>query len=500
MLLVGRVFSLIIDFAAHVIAVRYLTKGDFGDYTYALAIASLLATTFVLGLPETISRFVPVYRQEGQRGRQAGAVAFAVAVVGGAGLLAVLVVELFTGDIAAAMGSPNAGKLLAILILIVPTDGLNFVFQGLFAALGRVRAIFFRQYVLVPGIRFLVALAMILSEQDVAFLAVGYVAASALGILWFVSLLMPAIKKQVAERFTEFEVPAREMLAFALPVFVTNIFWIVLFAFSTIALGVMTDATEVADFQAVLPPARLNYLAMAIFSILFLPTIASLFARERFDELRDTYMVTTTWLVVLTVPVLALTTVFAPTFVTVFFGANYDTSIWILAVLAVAYYLHAAAGPNSATLKVYRRLRYTVTIDFIALIAGIVFNLLLIPPLGAMGAALATLFAIVLRNIPYGWALSRIAGINILQVSYLRLQAVVVLTLGSFYLFEMWIEPGLILAVVLSSFAGLIALYVARDTVDIDSTFPELTKSRVGTLLKPFRASFRTDRDGSEKS
>lgn len=497
MLLVGRIFSLVIDFAAHVIAVRYLTKDDFGDYTYALAIASLLATTFVLGLPETISRYVPIYRQQGLRGRQAGALALAVAVVAGAGLIAVLIVELFTGEVASAMGSPTAGKLLAILILVVPTDGLNFVFQGLFAALGRVRAIFFRQYVLVPGVRFLVALAMILSEQDVTFLAIGYVVASALGIMWFVSLLTPAIKKQVSERFTDFEVPAREILSFALPVFVTNVFWIVLFAFSTIALGVMTDATEVADFQAVLPPARLNYLAMAIFSILFLPTIAGLFGRQRFDELRDTYMVTTTWLVVLTVPVLALTTVFAPTFVTVFFGENYDTSIWILAVLAVAYYLHAAAGPNSATLKVYRRLRYTVTIDLLALIAGVVLNLVLIPPLGAMGAALATLLAIVLRNIPYAWALSRIAGINILQLSYLKLQAVVAVTLGVFYLIELAVEPGLVVSVALSCLAGLIALYVARDTVDIDSTFPELINSRLGGLLTPFRASFRNDRDGS---
>lgn len=497
MLLAGRILSLVIDFAAHVIAVRYLTKGDFGDYTYALAIASLLATTFMLGLPETISRFVPIYRRAGQRGRLAGAFSLAVAIVGGAGLIAVIVVELFTGEVAAAMGSPTGGKLLAILILVVPTDGLNFLFQGLFAALGRVRAIFFRQYVLVPGVRFLVALAMVLGEKDVTFLAVGYVGASALGILWFVSLLLPAIRKQVSERFTEFEVPGREILGFALPVFVTNVFWLVLFAFSTIALGVMTDTTEVADFQAVMPPARLNYLAMAIFSILFLPTIAGLYGRGRFDELRETYMVTTTWLVVLTVPVLALTTVFAPTFVTVFFGANYDSSIWILAVLALAYYLHAAAGPNSATLKVYRRLRYTVTIDLVALLGGIALNLVLIPPMGAMGAALATLLAIMLRNVPYAWALNRIAGISLLRLSYLRLQAVVVVMLGLLWLFEELVGPGLIVAVALSCLAGLVALYVARDTVDIDNTFPELTESRLGRFLRPFRASAKTDRDES---
>ncbi len=496
MLLVGRIISLVIDFAAHVIAVRYLTKADFGAYTYALAVATLLSTTVVIGLPETISRYAPMFMERGQRGKLAGAFSLAVGIVGGAGLLAVLVVELYSGQIGEAMGSATAGKLLAILILIVPTDGLNLVFQGLFAALGRVRAIFFRQYVLVPGFRFLVALALILGEQDVTFLAVGYVVGSLLGLTWFVTLLLPAARKQVAERFTDFEVPAREIISFAVPVFVTNVFWLVLFAFSTIALGVMTNAKEVADFQAVLPPARLNYLAMAIFSILFLPTIASLYVRERFDELRDTYMVTTTWLVVLTVPVLALTTVFASTFVDAFFGENYNSSTLILVVLAIAYYLHAAAGPNSATLKVYRRLRYTVIIDLIALVGGIVLNLILIPIDGAMGAALATLIAIVMRNIPYAWALQRIAGINLLQASYLRLQAAVALILGVLYGIEALVSPGLVPAVALSAMAGAVALYLARDVLEIESTFPELTQGRIGRVLGMFLRSGR-DRDDS---
>src|SRR5690606_38894188 len=129
-------------------------------------------------------------------------------------------------------------------------------------------------------------------------------------------------------------------------------------------------------------------------------------------------------------PLLALTTVFAPTFVPAFFGEAYDSSIAILAVLAAGYYFHTAAGPNSATLKVYRRLRYTVVIDLIALAGGIVLNLVLIPVAGALGAAIAFAAAIMLRNIPYAWALQRIAGITLMRRDYLQQQAFVIVMLA----------------------------------------------------------------------
>ena len=178
--------------------------------------------------------------------------------------------------------------------------------------MGRVRSIFVRQYVLVPGLRLAAALVLVVGEKDVEVLAAGYVFASLAGLAWYNSLAAPALRVQLRERFREVEFPAREVLSFALPVFLTNIFWIVLLAFSTIALGLLSSTREVAEFQAVLPPARLNYLAMAIFGILYIPTVARLYARNDMDELRHTYLTTTYWLIVLTVPVLALTTVFSP--------------------------------------------------------------------------------------------------------------------------------------------------------------------------------------------
>lgn len=484
MLLAGRLVALVVDFAAHVLAVRYLTKGDYGAYTYALAVATLLSATLLLGLPETIARYAPIFLERKQVGRLVGAFAVAAGLVTGGGLLCVAAVLLLQDPIAEGMNSALAAELLAILIIVVPTEGLNLTFQSLFAALGRVRSIFVRQYVLVPGLRLAAALVLVVGEKDVEVLAAGYVFASLAGLAWYSSLAAPALRVQLRERFREVEFPAREVLSFALPVFLTNIFWIVLLAFSTIALGLLSSTREVAEFQAVLPPARLNYLAMAIFGILYIPTVARLYARNDMDELRHTYLTTTYWLIVLTVPVLALTTVFSPVFVPTFFGSEYKSSVGTLALLAAGYYVHTAAGPNSATLKVFRKLRYTVVIDLTALAAGIVLNLILIPIAGAFGAGLAFLLAITARNVPYQWALKRVTGINLVNRDFIRLQGAVVAVLGVLAAVVALFDPFLPFAVVLAAVGGGLVLVTCRDMLHLEDAFPELARGPLGALVR----------------
>jgi len=60
-----------------------------------------------------------------------------------------------------------------------------------------------------------------------------------------------------------------------------------------------------------------------------------------------------------------------------------------MAMLAFGYYFNAATGQNGLTLKVLGKLRYIVTVDILAAVINLAFNLILIPRYGAIGAAVA---------------------------------------------------------------------------------------------------------------
>ncbi|MFN8161331.1 MAG: oligosaccharide flippase family protein [Solirubrobacterales bacterium] len=487
LLLAGRVIALGVEFAAQVLVVRYLSQNAYGAFSYALAIAYLLAGIVVLGLPETMARYTPIYLEHRQHHRLLGAIIVAIAVVVTIGLVAFAVVVALADPLADALDSDDAARLLGILMLLVPLDGLNLIFQGIFAALGRVRTIFVRQYVLVPGLKFGVSLALVIGGKGTTFLAAGYVLVSAVGVLWYSSAGFPFLRRALARSREKVrdrvELPAKEILSFALPVLLTNVFWIALLAAGTITLGVLSSTKQVAEFEAVLPPARLNYLVTAIFAILFIPTISRLYAREDMPGLRRTYMHTTYWLTTLTVPLLALTGVFAPVFVPTFFGVRYDASIPILILLALGYYIHSTVGPNSNTLKVFRRLSVTVRLDLAALALGIGLNIALIPVWGALGAAMAFLLAVTIRNVAYHFALRKIAGISIVQRDYVRLQLTVAVALGVLVAIQVFAHPNIVIAAFLSGLAGLAVMRACRDILDVEGTFPELLRGPLRGFL-----------------
>lgn len=484
LLLAGRVMALGLDFVGHVLVVRYLTKEAFGAYSFALELALLLSTAMLLGLPETLARQVPVYREHGEIGKLVGAVVASAATVAIAGAACVTFVLAFPGVTASLLGSSQTATLLAVLILVVPLDAVNSVFQALFAAFGRVRVIFLRQFVLVPGLRFTVVLLLVGAGYSVTFLASGYVLASLAGLLFYTTGLLGRLRSFRDGVRSRFEMPARELFGFALPVFVSSLLMLALFALGTVVLGLVQGPAGVAELQAVERPARLNLLIYTVFAVLYVPTAAGLYAKGDVSGLRHAYSASTLWMVVLGLPGLVLTTVFAPVFVPAVFGERYASSTVVLMLLSASYFSFACVGPNSPTLKVYRRLRTTVTIDALTLVLGAILIIGLVPVAGATGAALGTLGAVVTRNLVLTAVLRRVLGGGLLGRDYARLVGAVVAVLAALSALQLLVDVGLVAAVLLSAAAGLAVLFGARRMLDVGATFPELQRLPLPGFLR----------------
>jgi O-antigen/teichoic acid export membrane protein len=476
--------ALAVDFAAHVLVVRYLLKEEFGVYSYALAIVLLLSTAVQLGLPETLARYVPIYRERGQRGRMVGAVIVSVGAVAVAGAACVLFVLGLPEVTASLLGSAGATAVLAVLIFYVPLEGVNLVLQALFASFGRVRLIFLRQYVLVPGLRFAVVLVLVTQGYGAMFLAAGYVLVSAAGLLLYTAGAGAGLGHPRRALGSGVELPAREIFSFALPVFLGILLILALFGVGTVALGLLKGPEEVAAFEAVLPPARLNQLVPSVFAVLYLPTASRLFARGLTSDLRNVYTATTLWMIVLGLPGLALTTVFAPVFVPTVFGERYSSSSSVLILLAAAYFFSSLMGPSNNTLKVLGRLRYTVTVDSFAFAFGSVLIVGLVSAAGAVGAALGTLMTIAVRDLALQMVVRRSLGGGVLGGDYIRLIGGTLLVLAILTAIQLAFEPGLIVAVLLSGAAGIAMLVSARRMLDVEGLFPELGRA-LPRFLRP---------------
>jgi len=167
LLLGGQCLSLGINFAAQVLVVRYFSTGDYGALAFGLGIVGLFQIVAVLGLNEAVARFVPIYHQNREYEKLVGTILLATGAVILSGVIIILAVY---GPLSHFLTQEKlALRLLTILIFLVPIEAADTLLDALFASFAGTRDIFFRKYMLGPGLKFGVVLFLIWKNSTITF-------------------------------------------------------------------------------------------------------------------------------------------------------------------------------------------------------------------------------------------------------------------------------------------------------------------------------------------
>jgi O-antigen/teichoic acid export membrane protein len=480
LLLGGRMLSLAVNFATQILIVRYLSKADFGAFAYGLSMVSLGESLAVLGLDKAISRFLPIYDERGERGKLFGTLLMAAGTVVSIGLAFLLLAIGLHGFAGGDLGSDDqALTVILILICLSPIQALDDLLMGAFAVFSKPRAIFFRKYVLAPALRLAAIVLIVLSQSGVRELAIGYVVAGGLGVALYVVMLVQTLRhdgllRNVSARTLRF--PAREVFGFALPLVTVDLLFVVMNTTNVWMLERFGNANDVADYRVVQPAAKLNLIVMTSFTLLFTPLAARLYARDDRKGISELYWRTAAWIAVLSFPVFALTFVSATPLTVTLFGDRYASSGTILALLAVGYYFNAALGFNGLTLRVYGLVRYVVLISVGVAIANVAINLLLIPPYGAVGAAVGTCVTLVIHNILKQAGLRKGTGIGVFDREHLGVYGAIAATAVVLFAIQALFSPPAVVSVALVAVSSAGLLVGTRATLRVGETFPELRR------------------------
>ena len=480
LLVVGRVASLLLSMATQVIIVRALSKTDFGGFAYALALAAAGRTLLSLGQGKLLSRFMAMYEEQRDYARMFGAMFLAVGTIAVTSVVMIVTLFIFSDAlVGSAVDSSEAIRLVLILVFLSPLEALDQVFVSLFAVFSKPRAIFFRKYLLAPGLRLVVVLCLVVTGAGVTFLAVGYVVASLLGLFLYLGLLIAMFRERglVKElKLTRVVFPFRAVFAFSFPLITGELVLLSLNAGGVVILGIYHSVVEVANYRAVFNSARLNTAVTAAFVTLFLPVIARLYARADIDGLRRSYWHTAAFVAVLTFPIFALTGPMAPETTVLLFGERYAESSTVLALLAVGYYFNVMLGFNAYTLQVCERIRYLVGVNVFVIAANIGLSFLLAPHFAAVGIAAANMVALIVQNLLNQWALRRSIHTAFIDRANLRCYASIVVASGALWMLQWLLEPGLIVSAVAVAAASLAVLLISRQALELAETFPELQR------------------------
>ena len=487
LLLTGRFIAMATNFAVQVLIVRFLSKSDYGAFAYAMSLISLGSSLVVFGLDKTVTRYIPIYQERGEHSKVYGALIMMAMTIFSIGLLLVILVFGLQGWIAGSLiEDPQAVRLLVLMVLLVPIQAFDSLLVGMLAIFGKPSAIFFRRHVLGPGLKLLVVLLLVLLGYNANFLATGFVIVGALGVAIYSWILVRDIRQQELGKHFDarnLSFPVKEIFGFSIPLFTTNIVYVLRSQLVIVLLGYFQTTRDVASFRAVQPIADLNTVAIQSFGLLFLPAIARLFAKEDHEGINNLYWQSAIWITIITFPIFLATFSLADPLTLMLFGQRYAQSGPIMALLALGYYFNAALGFNADTLRVYGRLRYTVTIDFISMVLSVGLSLLLIPAYGPMGAALGTCGTLVLYNILNHIGLKFATRVNLFKMEFFRVYISVILGALLLFAFQNLVDASIYIDLILAGIISLIVLFLNRRFLQVEQTFPELLRFPVFRFL-----------------
>ena len=487
LLLVGRLMALASKLLAQVVLVRYLSVADYGVWAYGLSIVALLGGFAHLSLDRAVTRFTAIYHERGEHARFFGVIALVTVIVAATGALFVGGTYALQGHLAPLLNQPaDSVALLLVLVLLVPLEALDTLMLAILASLGATRAIFIRRFVMAPGIQLGAVLLLALLGAPVRFLAWAYVGGAVAGVVISLWLLVGILRAQGLLRVLRehgVQMPAGELFRFSVPLMTSDWLAAMIESSGTLVLGYFYTTADVAVFRTVFPLAVLNKIVIHSFGTLYEPAVSRLFARGDARGIAALYWETTLWIAVLTFPVFALTFVAATPLTVLLYGTRYEAAGTILSVLAVGQFLQAVSGFNGMTIKAVGRVHSLVVINLLALLANVVVTLLLVPPFGAMGAAVALTITLVVHNVLKQVGLYRATGIALPERRLHRPFAAVGGAIAAFavlLVLDVRLVPVLVAAAVAAS--GLVLLRARRD-LRIAEVFPELGRNRYLRVL-----------------
>jgi O-antigen/teichoic acid export membrane protein len=254
------------------------------------------------------------------------------------------------------------------------------------------------------------------------------------------------------------------MLRFGLPIIpAAAALWGLSFL-DRLMLGRLADLNDVGQYAVGGRYAFVVMFVVTAFGLAYSPFILSLYSEDR-DTERHVRARTLTYLAIALTSLSVLLALFAREITTVI-APGYDEAYQVAGVLCIGVTVFGLSSITMTGISFARRSGYFAIYSAIALVANVVLNFALIPPLGGIGAGLATACAYVVLTALYYWKAQQLY-----PTPYEPRKAVVVLALGMAVVPLGWLPLGwgfvAVKLAALALFAG--ALFAARvvDEVEI---------------------------------
>lgn len=393
-LMVSQIIGYALAFFYSIYSARYLGVEGFGVLSAALAFAGIFSILTDLGLSNLTVREVA---RDHKMARKYLSNAMALKIL----------LSLLTFILIAVLGylsgyPQEKSYVLYFITLSLILNSFGGIFNAIFQAYEKMEYQSITQ--ILNNVMMFVGIFLAIGYQlNIVAFAFVYFAASAFSlILTIIICLWKFIIPKIEFDFSFW----KSMLIEALPIAVSGIFALIAFRVDMVMLEMIKGSVAVGWYSAAyrLMEALLFFPSMYTLSVY--PLLSKFYVDSR-QSLEISYYKSFKYLTIISVPIVAATTLLAPDIILLIYKSSFSESIIALQILIWALpFIFLSYVLGSTIVSVNKQVE-VVRITFITMIINIGLNLVLIPSWGFVGAACVTVITEIALFISYFYIVTR---------------------------------------------------------------------------------------------
>lgn len=209
----------------------------------------------------------------------------------------------------------------------------------------------------------------------------------------------------------------RQILSVSLPMFLTSSMVLVLDWTDTIMLGIFSGMESVGEYSVVLRLALITSFALTSVNTIILPKFSEMYWSNNTAGLRRVIGFANRLAFWTSVPFILLVALFSEQLLSLF-GRQFSVGTASLIILCFGQCVNSATGNVISLLNMTGHQKKSRNILMGSALMNIVGNMLLIPSLGIMGAAISTTASIIVRDVCATYCANQIFGFSTWYVPF----------------------------------------------------------------------------------
>ncbi|OYR55807.1 oligosaccharide flippase family protein [Halorubrum halodurans] len=367
---------------------KLVSASTFGVYSLGLAIVLFTKSIADLSVYRGIDYYIPQYLldENYDEARNLFATISVIALLGTG--LAVIVLWSFTPYLSSIFGEDRLTAILPVLALALPFLSFRDVTVRMFIAIKQLRYRVLLTNLLLPGGKLFITLVLIFAGYKLQGLVLGYL--SSIIIVAFAGIVY--LRRRVSWLFNGSIEGAElnNLFSYALPLVFAGVIHSTISQIDFFIIGYYPNTTS--EDLAIYKVANLLGINLLIFLNSLAPVFKPMVTEVKQDDqlLNSRYALAARWILLFSLPV-ALTLILAPrTYLSLLFTRVYAAGSGALIILVLGYLVNSSVGPEGMVLEGLGFTKLTLANTALIVSVNAVLDILLIPRLGILGAAIGT--------------------------------------------------------------------------------------------------------------